>query len=128
MLMWMHIGIIHSPRICHDEDNALLTGDRHMWTCFAACPAGCSFCTYDGTTSQTKCILGQCDVRFVMKYDGTCLGKKPLGLRETIIINNIYEYRHIYTFKQSCHDTFLYKAECRQIFLIYSYPLAKMPT
>ncbi|KAK2172838.1 hypothetical protein NP493_925g02016 [Ridgeia piscesae] len=48
------------------------------FTACEACPAGCSFCTYDATTSQTKCILGQCDGGFVMKYDGTCL-KCPIG-------------------------------------------------
>ena len=35
---------------------------------------------YDASTSQTKCILGQCDSGFVMKYDGTCLSMKILEL------------------------------------------------
>ena len=58
----------------------IVTVDYYTWICIVGCPTGCSFCTYDASTSQTKCILGQCDGGFVMKYNGTCLSIKMLEL------------------------------------------------
>ena len=70
----------------------ILTVDCHMWICFADCPDGCSFCTYDASASQTKCVTGQCKAGFVMKSDESCFGKKPLGLYEE---KYMYDYKHI---------------------------------
>ena len=79
--VWMGVGGVSSIQVSFgflEYVNFAKPLSRPSDICFAACPAGCSFCIYDAVSSLAKCVLGQCKEGFVMKYDGTCMGKNTL--------------------------------------------------
>ena len=42
--------------------------------CFAACPTGCSSCTYNANSQTTSCNTKGCSAGFMQVSSGTCLG------------------------------------------------------
>lgn len=50
------------------EDKFTFDNNKNCLTC----PAACTECSYDATSSTTKCLVGKCNVGYALAADGKC--------------------------------------------------------